>query len=1503
MQTKNKKSLAKGTKRLIASVLSAALVITSISTGGFNSSKIAKAAVAVTVKAGDDEISNGATTKETTITFTVGDGNAIVIADDKPDEESGWGDASVTATVTLTDSDDGVQKEIKYFVKPSDGDVEEGSFTVTYDKTAPVISGVSVAGDAAHTIDSGVAADDDSTGTYHRVIDDATTGTSTFTLTASEDDVTYTVTDSANGTTQLSGTFTVTGKGVHTIQIAPTDAAGNVGEAKSITITNWVKDASIPAPTLANPVEVGGDTGIAYDGNVVDASDFSLDRSSLANKAGTASVVFKKSDDDTDIEAPENVGSYKVIYTLGTDESNYALAVSSAAIPFKIVKKAETKGKVTGITGSISYGANNNEYTLVHDGASAGGTTTFTSSDTSVISISNSTATVLKAGTANITATTETDNGIETSSTLAVTVSVGTNPLTVESINVNNTTRKMTITGSGVGDYEYTTDGGSNWTAVSITDTDTKAVAVDIPNLAIEAASIKARAAAVTDKYEVGTEKASETNITILKETLSAENVEKYFKLKGTEFTYSGVDQASALKSEVELTTDYSSSGITPTVTLKQSTTEVTEAKNAGKYDVYVAIEDGHGGSYLDVSTAVKLGEVTIGKKKPTITVPSSPVTGTYGNTTSLTLGSVTEDNNDTDGVVSYTSSDASIVAVDSETGALTVNKAGSVTITVSIAETDNYLAADDKTITVTISGKNISGATITVSGTYTYDDGNAITPTYTVKDGDTDLVKDVDYTESFSSNNNAGTGVITITGIGNYSGSKTENFTIGKKVVEQSVEEQTTILADADTINGKTVSAKISDFTNSGKYGSPVADQVITSGGGIITGTAQGTGSSDMNFDSIITSATLRTTGALELVFAASVAEKIAEGDVARVSFTRFETGNYTVVLNVDVKFTKNADATVEIVDSTPTYVYSGTAIKNPAVKVNGVETAAGLTYKYYAAEADAQAFLTNDTEGSPIASPKDAGTYYMAVKYSQNGITGAIVSPVSVVIDKFGITYTIPNTSITTNDEYTLPTESEIKALASASGDIPSEYATSVTVTGIGLEQAGQAVSISASDKLSAGTYDIVASVTSNISSYEITVNKGTLTVSAAATPEPASTPAPGSSSSGGGSSSGTPAATATPAPTASANPDGSTTTKTETTNADGSKTTTETTTQKDGSKEEVVTTTSADGTSTKTTTTETDKDGKVTSTTVASETDTLSKSADGTGTKSSSTETTAADGSKTASSDSTTVTKTESGSETTTTTVKNSEKSTTSASGQKTVTESEKTTTVVKDSAAQTETTITSEVVKNGQTTTSSSTETVDKSAGTTTKASTVEVKDATGALVEKVETTSSTAKNGTVKETEITTQVDGSQTIEASTTKSNGDATINTVEKNASGKVVTTKSTITVPSSVTSAEGIKYTVTEIDKNAYKGEKSIKKVTIPKSVKKIGANAFKGDSKLKTITIKGNTTIAKGAFSGISKTATIKITGVTKKQYNKMVKQIKKSSLGKKVKIKKA
>ena len=80
-------------------------------------------------------------------------------------------------------------------------------------------------------------------------------------------------------------------------------------------------------------------------------------------------------------------------------------------------------------------------------------------------------------------------------------------------------------------------------------------------------------------------------------------------------------------------------------------------------------------------------------------------------------------------------------------------------------------------------SSKAISEAKFTAIKDQSYT-GKAIKPTVTVKDGDKKLVKGTDYTVSYKNNTKVGTATVTISGKGDYTGTKTLTF----KIVPQKV-------------------------------------------------------------------------------------------------------------------------------------------------------------------------------------------------------------------------------------------------------------------------------------------------------------------------------------------------------------------------------------------------------------------------------------------------------------------------------------------------------------------------------------------------------------------------------------------------------------------------------------------------------------------------------------------------------------------------------------------
>ncbi len=104
----------------------------------------------------------------------------------------------------------------------------------------------------------------------------------------------------------------------------------------------------------------------------------------------------------------------------------------------------------------------------------------------------------------------------------------------------------------------------------------------------------------------------------------------------------------------------------------------------------------------------------------------------------------------------------------------------------------------------------------------------------------------------------------------------------------------------------------------------------------------------------------------------------------------------------------------------------------------------------------------------------------------------------------------------------------------------------------------------------------------------------------------------------------------------------------------------------------------------------------------------------------------------------------------------------------------------------------------------------------------------------------------------------------------------------------------RKTISIPDTVTICRKV-YKVVGVEKNAFKGMKKLKKVTVGKNVKKIDSNAFRNCKKLTTVKIKSKncTFSGKGMWKGTSKKLTVK---VPKSSLKKMQKRLKKTGLKK-------
>ena len=142
-----------------------------------------------------------------------------------------------------------------------------------------------------------------------------------------------------------------------------------------------------------------------------------------------------------------------------------------------------------------------------------------------------------------------------------------------------------------------------------------------------------------------------------------------------------------------------------------------------------------------------------------------------------LAYGDTAELEVEAEGALTFSSSDADVVTVDS-TGTLVARGLGQAELTIAAAETKNYLPGELRA-TVRVSAADLSEAQVSVAEqdfTYT---GKAQEPAVTVSLREKELVRDVDYVATYEGNVDAGTAKVTVTGEGNYTGTASTSFGI----------------------------------------------------------------------------------------------------------------------------------------------------------------------------------------------------------------------------------------------------------------------------------------------------------------------------------------------------------------------------------------------------------------------------------------------------------------------------------------------------------------------------------------------------------------------------------------------------------------------------------------------------------------------------------------------------------------------------------------------------
>jgi hypothetical protein len=313
----------------------------------------------------------------------------------------------------------------------------------------------------------------------------------------------------------------------------------------------------------------------------------------------------------------------------------------------------------------------------------------------------------------------------------------------------------------------------------------------------------------------------------------------------------------------------------------------------------------------------------------------------------------------------------------------------------VTAKENSNFTGS--KTATFTIGVKAVSVEMIADIADQTYT-GSAITPTLTVKDGETTLTLNTDYTVEYTNNVNAGTATATITGMGNYGGTASKTFTIGKATITDVTLEESSLTYTGEEQTVTVASVKAGDLVLT-------ADDYEVSGN---TGTDKGTytvtvtAKENSNFTGSKTATFTIGVKAVSVEMIADIAYQTYTGSAITPTLT-VKDGETTLTLNTDytVEYTNNVNAGTATATITGMGNYGGTASKtftiNPKALTAEMVTLSperfeynGETQKPEVTVADDDLMTANDYTIENNGG-KDVGTYEVVVT-GKNNYTGVV-------------------------------------------------------------------------------------------------------------------------------------------------------------------------------------------------------------------------------------------------------------------------------------------------------------------------------------------------------------------------------------------------------------------------------------------------------------------------------------------------------------------------------
>lgn len=280
-------------------------------------------------------------------------------------------------------------------------------------------------------------------------------------------------------------------------------------------------------------------------------------------------------------------------------------------------------------------------------------------------------------------------SGELTDSTAEVAKAEHPNPPTNGKVDDENNT--FTFSGTSGVTYEYSTDGGANWTDVTV-DSGTCVGTVTVGNVIVNKGDLQVRAKG-TDVYKASTVISNTSAYTAtLEGSVSLSGTAKYGETLTA--TVTGAQQGAVLTYTFCVDDTVLQQGSSNTYKIEQAA--------IGKQITVKVSAEGYKGTVNGTSD-------TVAKADGVLTLKQTEFTPTFGDE-AFELGC----SRTGDGTISYKVSDSkkadgtaadddnSVIKV-SDTGVVTIVGAGSATVTVSLSETKCYTGAAEQTITVTV--------------------------------------------------------------------------------------------------------------------------------------------------------------------------------------------------------------------------------------------------------------------------------------------------------------------------------------------------------------------------------------------------------------------------------------------------------------------------------------------------------------------------------------------------------------------------------------------------------------------------------------------------------------------------------------------------------------------------------------------------------------------------------------------------------------------------------